>query len=293
MPLQTSQKTVKCKYNVMYRQKTVRFELTALRRVSSDPYADIENNFNSGSRDEGDDNVHGCVEQMFLHKKKNRSLKVLLSIGGWNFSKYFRRPASTEAGRQRFASSAVKLMGDWGFDGLDIDWEYPNTTAQARDFVLLLEACREELDNYAEEYAPEYHFSITVASPASPEKYEVMDLEGMDPFVDAWHLMAYDYAGSWDETSGHQAALYADEENKDATKFNTEEAVEAYIQRGITAEKITIGIPVYGRSFLNTTGLGKEYSGVREGSIEKGVWVYKDLPRPNSTEEWDETVVAS
>src|SRR5690606_34013069 len=111
MLLQTSRKTEKCKYADLYRQKAVRFELTALCRVSSDPYADIENTFNSSSRDESDDNVHGCVEQMFLHKKKNRSLKVLLSIGGWNFSRYFRRPASTVAGRQRFASSAVKLMG--------------------------------------------------------------------------------------------------------------------------------------------------------------------------------------
>lgn len=230
---------------------------------------------------------------MFLHKKRNRGLKVLLSIGGWSYSKYFRRPASIEAGRKRFASSAVKLMGDWGFDGLDIDWEYPRNATEARDFVLLLEACRDELDDYAEEYAPGYRFAITVASPAGPENYEAMDLEGMDPLVDAWHLMAYDYAGSWDKTSGHQAALYASEENKDATKFNTEDAVKAYMRSGIAAEKIAVGIPLYGRSFLKTAGLGKDYSGVGEGSFEKGIWLYKDLPRPGATEEWDKTSGAS
>lgn len=230
---------------------------------------------------------------MFLHKKQNRALKVLLSIGGWSYSKYFRRPASTEAGRKRFASSAVKLMGDWGFDGLDIDWEYPSNATEAGDLVLLLEACRKELDDYAEEYAPGYHFAITVASPAGSENYEVMDLEGMDPLVDAWHLMAYDYAGSWDKTSGHQAALFASEENKNATKFNTEEAVEAYIQSGVAAEKIALGVPLYGRSFLKTAGLGKEYSGVGNGSIEEGVWQYKDLPRSGAAEEWDETAGAS
>ena len=83
--------------------------------------------------------------------------------------------------------------------------------------------------------------------------------------------MAYDYSGSWDNTTGHHANLYRNEQDPRATKLNTHQAVQHYRAKGIAPHKITMGIPLYGRSFEATAGLGRAYAGVGTGDLQPGV----------------------
>ncbi|PTB67173.1 glycoside hydrolase family 18 protein [Trichoderma citrinoviride] len=265
--------------------------------ISMDPWADEEKMLSVPGRNDsqGPGDVHGAVEQVFLLKKRHRHMKTLLSIGGWNMSQSgkFGPVLNTSEGRTRFAKTAVNLLANWGLDGIDIDYEYPINEHDARTFVDLLRECRKALDEYASLHSQRYHYLLTAAVSAAQQHYKWLDMPAIDRYLDAWHLMAYDYAGSWDDETGDQSNVFHDEANPSRTKSNSDQAVNDYVAAGVNPEKIILGIPLYGRSFLNTDGPGKPYKGVGRGSIEKGVWLYRDLPRPGAVVDVNRKTIAA
>ena len=236
-------------------------------------------------------NLRGCLEQLYLLKTQNRYLKVLLSIGGLTYTENFALPANTTSGRSKFAASAIALVQNLGLDGLDLNWEAPADDIEAVNYVLLLQEVRRALDAYGNSLCPPYNFTLSVTSPAGPSSYQLLHLHEMDPDVDFWNLMAYDYAGAWSTDASHQANLFFAESK--STPFDTQSAISYYISQGIVASKIILGMPVYGRSFENTQGLGFPFSGVGNGTWEVGVYDFKTLPLPGTSEVFDDNSGAS
>ncbi|KAF2278272.1 uncharacterized protein EI97DRAFT_249274 [Westerdykella ornata] len=257
----------------------------------TDTWSDLEKHYEGDSWNDVGTNMYGNLKQLNLLKRRNRNLKILLSIGGWtytNTNKHLDEPAGNREGRLRFAKSCVQLIKDMGFDGIDIDWEYPQNPGQGEQLLLLLQAIREEMDAYARSLVTRHgyprapHFELSIAAPAGKTNYQNLPLDRLAGVLDFINLMAYDYSGAWETATSHQANLYASQSNPRSTPFNTHGVINDYLAAGVPSEKIVLGMPLYGRAFPHTEGMGKPFGGVGDGDWEKGIWDYKNLPKPGS-----------
>ncbi|TFK37028.1 glycoside hydrolase family 18 protein [Crucibulum laeve] len=241
----------------------------------TDSYADQEKHFPTDSWSETGNNLYGCIKQLYLLKLQKRNLKVLLSIGGWTYSQagHFNFVTSASA-RATFVSNAVQLIEDYGFDGIDIDFEYPATPEQGQGLADLMTGLRTAFDQLASKKGDKTPYLLTAAVAAGANNYANLKVSQMNSALSFWNLMAYDYAGSWLTYADNQANLYGGVR----TGVNTDSAVKYYLSAGATASKINLGIPLYGRAFESTTGIGQPYSGIGPGTIEAGIYSYKALP---------------
>ncbi len=252
--------------------------------ILTDAGADVQQKYPETDTETQGNNMFGSLKQLNLLKQKQRNLKVLLSVGGYTYSGNFTKPVSTPEGRKTFANSCVDMVKNYGFDGIDVDWEYPADDAQARQYVQLLGEVRTALDAYAKKLgaggaAPKFELAVSV--PAGPSNYKLLKVAEMDKYLDFWNLMAYDFSahGAADQQLGLPASHHANlfqSKVKYATIITGSDAVAYYAKAGVAPNKIVLGLPLYGRRFENTKGLGFPYKGLAQGPWgEAGIWDYK------------------
>jgi chitinase len=227
------------------------------------------------------------MNQLRKLKEQNPHLITMISIGGWTLSGNFSDVALTPSSRDRFARSAIEFMKRYGFDGIDIDWEYPvggglpeNTTRpqDKQNYTLLLREVRRQLDVLERNENREYY--LTIAAPAGPHTIANLELKNIADVCDWINLMTYDLHGGWENFTGHHACLYGRDE---ADPLSTQKAADIYLAAGVPPEKLVLGVPFYGRGWKNVNptnnGLYQTANGVPPGSFggEEGMFDYRDL----------------
>ncbi|KAG7169534.1 chitinase 10-like 8, partial [Homarus americanus] len=178
-------------------------------------------------------------------KNKKPDLKVLLGLGGWNDSrsnKYTRLVA--DAGlRRKFVEEVVKLLLQYNFDGLDLDWEYPGYEGSPSD----KQGFTAWLEDLKSAFRP-HNLLLTSAVSAGRRTIDRgYDIPKVAKLLDLIHLMSYDFHGSWENKVAHHSPLYA--EAGQNPELCTDFAVNYWIKKGAPAHKIVIGVPLYGRSW--------------------------------------------
>lgn len=225
--------------------------------------------------------LNGNFGQLAKLKAKHPGLKVMISLGGWSWSTYFSNAARTDASRRAFVASCIDLYlrgnlpildgGSGGpgaaagvFDGIDLDWEWPNWPGEAgnvirpedrENFTKLLAEFRRQLDAYGRQ--TRRHHPLTAFLPANPAAMDA-GYEGREIFryLDFATVQGYDFHGTWEAVTNQQSALRVPKGAPDDPDFSVEVAVDGWIARGAPRHKLVLGIPYYGQGWTGVTGGG-------------------------------------
>ncbi|MFC8454732.1 glycosyl hydrolase family 18 protein [Kitasatospora sp. NPDC057223] len=237
-----------------------------------------------GVADDGWAPLRGNLNQLRKLKAKYPNLKVVVSLGGWTYSKYFSDAAATDASRKKLVSSCLDIWikgnlplyaGAGGpgtaagiFDGIDLDWEWPGSpdghagnhysAADKDNLTLLLAEFRKQLDALGGS-----HKLLTAFTPADPVKIsQGWDLSKIFGSLDIANIQGYDFHGagsdnSWEPNrTGDQANLYGDTQDPYNFHFSVDSAVQTYLTAGVNPRKLTIGFPFYGRGWQGVAAGG-------------------------------------
>ncbi|WP_435839056.1 glycosyl hydrolase family 18 protein [Streptodolium elevatio] len=251
-----------------------------------DAYADYQKTYDAASSVDGvadtwDQPIAGNINQLRKLKQQYPNIKILWSFGGWTWSGGFGQAAQNPAA---FAESCYRLVEDprWAdvFDGIDIDWEYPNACGLTCDSSGSA-SLRTMMSALRARFGANYLVTAAVTADATPGgKIDAADYAGAAQYMDWLNVMTYDFFGTW-ATTGPTAphSPLTSYPGIPTAGFNSDAAIQKYKAKGIPAAKLNLGIGFYGRGWTGVTqsAPGGTATGPAPGTYEQGNEDYKVL----------------
>uniref|UniRef100_A0A182UA49 Uncharacterized protein n=1 Tax=Anopheles melas TaxID=34690 RepID=A0A182UA49_9DIPT len=191
----------------------------------------------------------GGYSRFIQLKQRNPNVKLMVAIGGWNEgSASYSTMANSDLLRAVFVESAVAFVKRYGFDGFDVDWEYPTLRGGSVDdrvgFVKLLRDLRARFDQEG--------LLLSIATAATADYLRsAYDVPEINKYVHFVNLMSYDLHAYWDAQTGANAPMYPNswETGYSSSMLNVDACVKAWLGAGLEPSKLVLGVPVFGHTF--------------------------------------------
>jgi len=209
-------------------------------------------------------------------------VKMVLSLGGWGWDRQFASIVSKPEAEDRYVASVMSALERADYDGIDLDWEYPDTEKEIIGFERLTRRFRKELDTLSAKKGR--HMVLTMAASSNPGTLRWLDKDFLLETMDWINVMTYDYTGDWTNYAGHHSPLFASSKQPDKNPRSSELSIK-YLRetKGLPADRLALGIPLYGKGFPVSSPYAST-RGVPRRQLPRGD--YRNLHRLLHEEGW-------
>jgi chitinase len=191
---------------------------------------------------------HDVPSPRLVSEAHKEGVKVLLSLGGWGWDAQFAAIIAHPESEDRYVKAVMDVVEKTGYDGLDLDWEYPDTKDEVAGFERLTRTFRARLDAVGK--AKGQPMFLTMAASSNPGTLSWLHKEFLLETMDWINVMTYDYAGDWTDYAGQNAPLFASSKEPGGGRRSTQRSMDYLLkEKGLPADRLAVGIPLYGRGF--------------------------------------------
>ena len=196
------------------------------------------------------DNMFNVSNAQIIHDQGG---KFLLTLGGWGNDVGFATVAASSSLRTTFIDNLIEICDTYGYDGIDLDWEHPNSSENSQNLNLLVA----EMDSMFNAYDSE--LLITMAVPVSNWSGQWYDLSFLKSHIDFFNAMTYDMHGGWSSHAGHNSPLFQSPTGDPDGSCST--AIGYLVTtRGVPRGQINLGLPFWGKKY-QATDINESFSG--------------------------------